>query len=250
MSTKIQKILVSQPEPTNAKSPYFSLAENYHVSFDFKPFFRIEPVSVRDFRDQKINILDHTAIVLSSRTAVDHFFRLVKELRMTMPDDMKYFCSSEAVATYLQKYIVYRKRKIFFAPNGQSSELIQLIIKHPKECYFIPTTEGHKGDMVLAMEAKGIKHTTTIIYTTVYRPFDEQEISSYDMIVFFSPNGLAALQNNIPDYKQGNQLIASFGHKTTKALEEAGLKISVAAPSDEFHSMPAAIESLLSKKKK
>ncbi len=245
MQQKIKKILVSQPEPADPKSPYYSLAEKYGVEFTFKPFFKIEPVTAREFRDQKIDILSHSAIVMPSRTAVDHFFRMVQELRITMPDEMKYFCGSEAVAAYLQKYIVYRKRKIFFAPNGKSDELVQLVLKHPKEKYFVSVAEGFKEDLFEAMDAKKISYSRTMLYRMVSQHFDSKEIRSFDLIVFFSPNGIASLYENVPNYKQGAQLLACFGKGTEKAMEEAGLTVAVAAPSPTFPSMVAAIESLL-----
>ncbi len=245
----IQKILVSQPQPTTPKSPYFTLAEKYNVQFEFKPFFVTEPITARQFRDQKVDILDHTAIVLTSRTAADYFFKMVGELRLSMPDTMKYFCSSEAVATYLQKYIVYRKRKIFFAETGQPGELEQLILKHPKEKYFVPATEErHKEELLQAMEDKRITYTRSILYKKVNQAFTKEEVESYDLIVFFSPNGIASLRENVPDYAQKQQHIACFGDGTAKAVEAAGLKLSVMAPTPEFPSMVAAIESLLSKK--
>ena len=245
MQKRIKRILVSQPEPTDPKSPYHQMSERYGLSLTFKPFFTIEPVTVREFRDQKINILDHTAIILSSRTVADHFFRMIHELRITMPDDMKYFCASEAVAVYLQKYITYRKRKIFSAPNGKSDELIQLVLKHPKENYFVPINEGFKEDLFNALESKKIRYTRSILYRTKYQSFSPEEIASYDLLVFFSPNGVASLKSNIPDYEQGEQLISCFGKGTKKALEEENLKIAVAAPTPEYPSMIAAIESLL-----
>lgn len=245
MQHKIKRILVSQPRPADNKSPYYTLAQKYDLEITFKPFFKIEPVSVREFRDQKIEILDHTAIVLPSRTAVDHFFRMVRELRLTIPDEMKYFCSSEAVAVYLQKYITYRKRKIFFAPSGHSSELVQLVMKHPKESYFVSVAEGFKEDLFEAMEAKKVKYSRTMLYRTVSQPFEKEEITSFDLLVFFSPNGISSLYKNVPDYEQGEQLIACFGSSTQKALEEEGLRIAVAAPTEKYPSMVAAIESLL-----
>lgn len=250
MSRKIQKILVSQPQPTVPKSPYFTLAEKYQLELDFKPFFTTESVSAREFRDQKVEILDHTAIVLTSRTAVDFFFKMVGELRLTMPDTMKYFCGSEVVATYLQKYIVYRKRKIFFAEKGQTGELAQIILKHPKEKYFVPATEeSHKDELLQAMESKNIAYTRSVLYRKINQTFTKEEIESYDMLVFFSPNGIDSLIENVPDYAQGEQLIGCFGDGTAKAVEAKGLKSAVAAPSPMFPSMAAAIESLLVTKK-
>lgn len=250
MSRKIQKILVSQPQPTAPKSPYFTLAEKYRLELDFKPFFITESVSAREFRDQKVEILDHTAIVLTSRSAVDFFFKMVGELRLTMPDGMKYFCGSEVVATYLQKYIVYRKRKIFFAEKGQTSELVHLILKHPKEKYFVPATEeSHKDELLQAMDGKKIQYTRSVLYRKINQTFTKEEIGAYDMLVFFSPNGIDSLFENVPDYTQGDQLIGCFGDGTAKAIESRGLTLAVSAPSPEYPSMAAAIESLLGTKK-
>lgn len=244
----IHKILVSQPKPSTPKSPYYALAEKYKVEFVFKPFFTTESITTRQFRDQKVEILDHTAIVLTSRTAADFFFKMVGELRLTMPDTMKYFCSSEAVATYLQRYIQYRKRKIFFAENGQAAELETLIIKHPKERYFVPATEEiHKEELLNAMDAKGIKYTRSVLYRKVNNSFTPEEIAAFDLLVFFSPNGIQSLFDNSPGYVQGDQLISCFGEGTSRSAEAAGLKLAVSAPSPQFPSMAAAIESLLKK---
>lgn len=250
MSSKIKKLLVSQPAPSNGKSPYFNLADQYKFEVDFKQFFSIQTVSTREFRDQKVSILDHTAIIFTSRTAIDHFFHLCEELRITMPDDMKYFCSSSAVATYLQKYIVYRKRKVFFAENGQPQEMHKILLKHNKENYLIPGIEGLKEDIVQVLDSKNIKHTTIAIYRSVPNEFSKEEIDAYDMIIFFSPNGVASLKKNYPDYKGGKQKLACFGEPTAEAIKELGAEVAVFAPTEEFPSMTAAVEDYLKKSNK
>lgn len=248
MSSKIKKLLVSQPAPSTGKSPYLNLSQQYDFEVVFKPFFSLQTVSTREFRDKKINILEHTAIIFTSRTAIDHFFRLCKELRLTMPDDMKYFCNSPAVASYLQKYIVYRKRKVFFAANGQLSEFHTILLKHNKERYLIPGIEGLKESLVQVLDSKKIQYTTCVIYRSVPNPFSKEEIDSYDMIIFFSPNGVESLKANYPDYKQNDQKLACFGQATAKCLEAIGAELTVFAPSPEFPSMTAAVEDYLKKK--
>lgn len=246
MSLKIQKMLVSQPAPATGKSPYYTLGERYNFSVDFKPFFSIQTIGTREFRDYKIDLSAHTAIILSSRTAIDHFFSLCKGLRHSMPADMKYFCSSFAVASYLQKYIVYRKRKIFYAENGKKEELHSLLLKHPKEQYLIPGMEGLREDLLPVLKSKKIKHTPFVLYRSVPNTFSVEEIKAYDLLVFFSPNGAHSLKINAANYEQGEQLIACYGEPTAKALRDMGLEVNIFAPMPECPSMPAALEHFFS----
>lgn len=246
MPRLIKRILVSQPKPANPKSPYFQLMETYGIEIDFKQFFKIEPLPVRDFRDQKIDILDHTAVVLSSRTIADHFFALLKELRLEVPEDFKYFCTSEVIAVYLQKHITVRKRKIFFPEkSSNTSDLTELIKKYNKEYYFVPTIEGHKEELFSAMEDKGIAYTRGIVSKVVNASFTDDEIKSYDMILFFSPNGVNSLFESNPGYEQGDQLIGCLGEGTLKAIEEANLRADMSVPNKEFTSITAALEHVL-----
>lgn len=248
MAIGVKKVLVSQPSPTSEKSPYYSIQEKYGVEIDFRPFIKVEPLTAKEFRQQKIAILDYSAVVFTSRTAIDHFFGLCKELRITIPETMKYFCKSEAVALYLQKYIVYRKRKIFFADNGRTEGLINLILKHPKETYFIPVSDLHQDDnMSESMEKKKIQFVKGIMYRTVSNDFAEGEKFDYDMIIFFSPAGVSSLLKNFPNFEQGDILFGCFGPKTATAIQEAGLRLDIEAPTAEAPSMTAAIEQYLAK---
>lgn len=249
MSAKIKRILVSQPAPVTGKSPYITLSEQYGFEVDFKPFFSIQTLGTREFRDQKVNILDHTAIIFTSRTAIDHFFKLTQELRLTMPEDMKYFCHSAAIASYLQKYIVYRKRKVFYHESGQAAQFHALLLKHNKETYFIPGIEGLKEDIVAVLDSKKIPYSTSAIYRSVPNGFTKEEIDGYDLLIFFSPNGVTSLRSNYPEYKQNKQLLACFGEATASALRENGLEVNIEAPSPEFPSMTAALEHYIKKHK-
>ncbi|MCD7976562.1 MAG: uroporphyrinogen-III synthase [Tannerellaceae bacterium] len=243
----IKKLLVSQPKPASDKSPYFDIAEKYGVEIDFRPFIKVEPVSSKEFRQQRITILDYTAVVFTARTAIDHFFHLCEELRVTIPETMKYFCMTEAIAVYLQKYTVYRKRKIFFAQTGKQEELVTIIGKHPKEKYLIPVSDVHKEDLFQQLDAKKIDYTKAVMYRTVSNDFSEDEKFDYDMLLFFSPSGIASLLKNFPDFQQDDIRIGCFGPTTAKAVREAGLRLDVEAPSPEAPSMTAALELYLKK---
>mgnify|MGYP003459086077 FL=1 len=197
MALKIKKVLVSQPKPATEKSPYFDIAEKFGVEIDFRPFFKVEPLTSKEFRQQKISILDHTAVVFTSRHAINHFFHLCEELRVAIPETMKYFCVTEAIAVYLQKYIVYRKRKIFFGQTGKVEDLAVVIGKHPKEKYLIPVSDIHKEDLISLLEAKKISYTKAVMYRTVSNDFEDNEKFDYDMLVFFSPSGITSLLKNI-----------------------------------------------------
>lgn len=246
MSRPIKRILVSQPKPLNPKSPYYQIIEEKGIEIDFKPFFTIEPVSVRFFRDQKIDILEHTAVILSSRTMADHFFSILKELRMELPDDFKYFCSSEIVSLYLQKFITVRKRKIFFPEKSSSTpDLASLVKKHNKEFYFVPTTEGHRDDLFSVMNEKNIHYTQGVLSKVVHTDFTDGEIEAYDMIIFFSPNGVNSLLANRPDYHQGEQHIGCLGEGTLRQIEESGLRADLAVPNKNFQSITEALNHYL-----
>ncbi len=247
MALSIKKVLISQPRPTTEKSPYFDIAEKYGVEIDFRPFIKVEPINSKEFRQQKISILDHSAVIFTARTAIDHFFQLCEELRVTIPETMKYFCMTEAIAVYLQKYIVYRKRKIFFGQTGKVEDLVTVIGKHAKEKYIIPVSDVHKDDLMSLLEAKKINFTKAVMYRTVSNDFQENETFDYDMLVFFSPSGIASLLKNFPEFKQDNIRIGCFGPTTAKAVKEAGLRLDVEAPSPEAPSMTAALELYLKK---
>ncbi len=246
----IKKILISQPQPETGKSPYYDIASKHGAEATFRSFIAIEGLSTREFRDQKINILDHTAIIFTTRKAMEHFFQLSAELRVSMPDTMKYFCISEQIANYLQKFIVYRKRKVFYPTTGNLEGLIALIYKHSKEKYFIPAPEEHKTDIQDMLTAKKIAHSTGIMFRTVARAFtDEEKQEPFDMYIFFTPIGVASLQSNFPDFVQGDIKIGAYGPATAKAIEEAGLRLDL-APSPEAPSMAQALDLYLTKANK
>ena len=247
MALNIKKVLVSQPKPASEKSPYFDIAEKYGVEINFRPFIKVEPISAKEFRQQKISILDHTAVIFTPRTAIDHFFHLCEELRVTIPETMKYFCMTEAIAVYLQKYIVYRKRKIFFGQTGKAEDLVAIIAKHAKEKYLVPLSDVHKEDLLLMLEAKKINFTRAVMYRTVSNDFTAEEKFDYDMLVFFSPSGISSLLKNFPDFKQDDIKIGCFGPTTAKAVKEAGLRLDVEAPTAEAPSMTAALDLYLKK---
>ena len=238
------KILISQPKPQTAKSPYFDIAEKYGVDMVFRPFIKIEKMSAKDFRQQKVSIPGHTAIVFTSRHAIDHFFDLVKELRVIIKEDMKYFCKSEQVALYIQKYVQYRKRKVFFPTTGKVSDLIPIMEKHKTENYFVPQSSAHNDEMKNMLDAAGLKHDEAVMYYTVSNDFQPGEPFDYNMLVFFSPEGIHSLVKNFPNFDQGKVAIACLGQKTIEAAEEAGLRVDM-KPTPELRSVPAIIEDFI-----
>jgi uroporphyrinogen-III synthase len=239
---KIKSILVTQAAPTDDKNPYVDLAKRFSLKIDFKPFIQIEPVAGQDFRQERINILEHTAIVLTSRNAVDHFFRMCKELRLTVPESMKYFCVSESVAYYVQKYIVYRKRKVFIGRQS-FGDLMDVIKKHKEEKFLVPCSDIQTQEIPEALSKAGISFTNAVFYRTVASDLsDLKNDLQYDMLVFFSPGGIDSLKKNFPKFKQNGTLIATFGSTTAKAVKDAGLRLDIIAPIPEAPSMTGAIE--------
>ena len=243
----VKNILISQQQPTTA-SPYTSIAEKFGVNFDFKPFFKIEPLTSREFRAQRINILDHTAIVFSARSTLDAFFQLCEELRVKVPETMKYFCTTEAVANYLQKHIVYRKRKIFFG-DGKPDSIIGLIgTKHKAEKFLIATAESSTKDAVTkAFETQKYDFETAVFVKPVSQDIKDVDLHSYDMIVFFNPADVKSLHENQPEFTQGDIKFVSYGKSIVGAMEEAGLKIEISAPTVEAPSVAKALEIYLAK---
>lgn len=238
---KVKTILVSQPKPEGDKSPYFDLAKKCKVQIDFRPFIKVEGVSAQDFRKQKINILDHTAVIMTSRNAVDHYFRMCQEMRVTVPETMKYFCISESTAYYLQKYVQFRKRKIFHGKQTVA-DLMDIIKKHKLENYLVPCSDIAKEEVVDKLEALKIKHSKATMFRTVASDLSDLANVNYDMLVFFSPAGIKSLFKNFPKFKQNKTRIACFGPTTAKAVEEAGLRLDVHAPNPKAPSMTMAIE--------
>lgn len=246
---KIKNVLISQPQPENDKSPYSDLARQFNLNITFRKLIKIERIDNKDFRKLRINILDYTAIIFTSKHAADHFFSLCEELRVNIPETMKYFCVSEAIALYLQKYVQYRKRKIFFGKN-KFPELLELIKKQKTEKYFFPCAFNHNNDIPELLKANKINHITVPIYESVPDDVDDIDINSFQMIVLFSPFGVESISKNFPDYKQGEQIIAAFGGSTIKAVEDAGFTVQIKAPTSEAPSMTMAIEQFLHNKGK
>lgn len=238
----VKKILISQPRPTSEKSPYFDIERKYQTQFIFHPFIKVECLSAQEFRRQKVNILDHTAIFFNSRHAIDHFFNLCKEMRVAIPEDMKYFGISEPVSLYIQKYVPYRKRKVFFPASGKLADLITLMGKHKNEKYLIPQSDVHSDELSLMLQAKKLKFTECVMYRTVSNPFPEGQAFDFDMVVLFTPAGVESLLKNFPKFKECGVKLACFGKATAKAIEEAGLPLELEAPSAKAPSMTGSLE--------
>jgi uroporphyrinogen-III synthase len=238
---KVKTILISQPAPKAEQSPYFDLMDKQKVKIDFRSFIHVEGESSREVRNQKIEFLNFTAVIFTSRHAIDHYFRLAEEMRVVIPDDMKYFCLSEAVAFYLQKYVVYRKRKIYVGTNT-FEDLVPLIKKHKTEKFILPCSDQVKQSMIDIMNGLQVEWKRAVLFRTVISDLSDLENVFYDVLVFFSPSGIKSLFENFPEFKQNNTRIAVFGNSTVKAAEEAGLKIDIAAPSEETPSMTMALE--------
>ncbi len=241
----IKKILVSQPQPANPKSPYADMAEKYGVEFIFRPFIKVEGVSAKEFRAQRINVLDFTAVVFTSRHAIDNYFNLAKEMRVSIPEDMKYFCITETVALYIQKYVQYRKRKVFFGQTGKIDDLLPSMVKHKNEKYLVPLSDVHSNEISDLLDSKKLTHTECYMYRTVSNDFAADEAFDYDMLVFFSPSGITSLKKNFPDFDQKEVAIATFGPSTTKAAKEAGLRVDLEAPTPQCPSITMALDNYL-----
>lgn len=246
---EVKSILVSQPKPSDPKSPYFQLAEKYKLKIDFRPFIQVDPVSAKEFRKQKLNLEEHTAVIFTSRNAVDHFFRLCQENRMEVPADMKYFCISEQTSNYLQKYIVVRKRKVFTGYRT-ANDLIEILKKHKNEKYIFPCSNIRKDDIPEFLEKNNIVFKEVIIYETVASDLSDLKDVNYDIIAFFSPSGINSLFVNFPDFKQNETRIAAFGPTTAKAVLDAGLELDIEAPQPNAPSMTGAIELYVKKANK
>ncbi|MFT5891274.1 MAG: uroporphyrinogen-III synthase [Dokdonia sp.] len=238
---KVKTILVSQPKPKVENSPYFELEQRQRVKIDFIPFIHVEGVSSKEVRLQKVDLNDYTAIILTSRNAVDHFFRIAEEMRFKVPDTMKYFCQSEAVAFYLQKYVVYRKRKIYVGKRT-FVEMTPLVKKHKTERFLLPSSDKLKDIIPQTLDDLGINWTRSTFYKTVVSDLSNLEDVFYDILVFFSPSGIESLLHNFPNFEQKDTRIAVFGNTTVKAAEEAGLKINIHAPTPQTPSMTMALE--------
>lgn len=240
----IKTILVSQPKPEGEKSPYFDLAEKYKLKIDFRSFIQVEGVDSAEFRLQKVNLSEHTGVILTSKTAVDHFFRIAKEVRFDVPDSMKYFCISEAVAFYLQKYVTYRKRKIFYGKQT-IEDLMDVMKKHKSEKILLPCADILRDKIPTTLEEHNINFTKALLYRTVASDLSDLENVYYDILVFFSPGGIESLMKNFPDFKQNDTLIAAFGPTTAHAVLKNNLRVDICAPTPNSPSMTAAIENFV-----
>ena len=247
----MKKILISQPKPTSEKSPYFDIEKEFGVEFIFRPFFKVEGLTPKEFRQQKVSILDHTAVVFTSRHAIDNYFRLAKEMRLTIPEDMKYFCITETVALYIEKYVQYRKRKVFFGATGNVDDLVPTMVKHKTEKYLVPLSSVHNDVIRDLLDSKKLMHTECVMYRTVSNDFSDEEKAAfdYDMLIFSSPTGVKALGENFPDFKQNDIKIGTFGPATAKEVKAQGLRLDLEAPSKEYPSMTSALRAYLKKLK-
>lgn len=247
----IKKILISQPKPTSEKSPYFDIASEYGVELVFRPFIKVEGLSAKEFRQQKVNLLNYTAVVFTSRHAIDNYFKLAKEMRVTIPEDMKYFCVTETIALYIQKYVQYRKRKVFFGSTGKIDDLIPTMVKHKAEKYLIPMSNVHSDTIKNLLDAKKLHHHECVMYRTVSNDFTQEEVKAfdYDMVVFFSTSGVKALATNFPDMKPEEICIGTFGPATAKSVEALGFTPALKAPTPEHPSMTSALRAYLKQNK-
>lgn len=244
---KVTNILISQPAPQNS-SPYTEIISKFGVNIDFLPFFKVEPLTAKEFRAQKINILDYTAVVFTARTTIDAFFRLCEELRVTVPETMKYFCTSEAIALYLQKHIVYRKRKIFFG-NGTAASIIDSIgSKHKEENFLLATADTNKADLHKLFVKAKLKHESAVFIKTINSDLSQLDLAKYQMLVFYSPSDINSLQENFPDFEQKDLMFATFGPATAKAMKTAKLETTITAPTPEAPSIAKALTLFLDKK--
>ena len=247
----VRKILVSQPKPSSDKSPYFEMEKEYDVELVFRPFIKVEGLSSKDFRQQKISILNYTAVVFTSRHAIDNYFKLAKEMRLEIPESMKYFCVTETIALYIQKYVQYRKRKVFFGKTGKIDDLLPTMLKHKTEKYLIPMSDVHDDSVKKLLDAKKLNHTECVMYRTVSNDFTEDEVKTfdYDMCIFFSPSGINAFSKTFGNTINDKVAVGTFGPATAKAAHDAGLKVVVEAPTGQHPSMTSALEAYLKSNK-
>ncbi|MCL2414438.1 MAG: uroporphyrinogen-III synthase [Bacteroidales bacterium] len=246
MTTKVKNVLISQPPPLEGeKSPYKDLAEKFNFKLGFRKFIKVEGVPAKEFRKERINLLDFSAVILTSKNAVDHYFRMAKEMRVDIPIEMKYLCTSESTALYMQNYVQYRKRKIFFPKNQTPQAMLDLIHKHRAEKFLFPISNVGRADLPKALEKTKYDVTKVKFYRTVPDDVSDLKMSGFNMLVFFSPIEIKSLLDNFPKFRQGQTVIAAFGSATAEAVEKAGLKLQISAPTPEFPSMTAAIDAYL-----
>ena len=248
-NSKVKTILVTQPKQETEKNPYLKIKKKFNVKIDFQPFIQIEGIPAKDFRKDRVNVAEFQAVILTSRQAADHYFRMASEMRMTNFDEVKFFCVSESTAFYLQKYITYRKRKVFYG-NNSINDLTDVLKKHKKEKFLLPCSEVMNPDIINTLKEGNLNFITAAIYRTVSSDLSDVNIESFDMIVFFSPSGVQSLLKNFPKYKQGNTRIATFGVSTSQTAKDAKLKVEIEAPIPQAPSMTMAIEQYLKKANK
>jgi uroporphyrinogen-III synthase len=247
----VKKILITQPKPEGTKSPYFDLAAKYGLTLDFQPFIKVEGIPAKDFRKQKIDISLFSAVIFTSRNAIDHFFRICEEMKVTVSQDTKYFCITESVALYLQKFILYRKRKVFYGADGLNKSLFDVINKHKdNEKFLYPCSESFDSEITNWLKSHHCEFATPVLYKIVSNDIKEIIAKNYDIICFFTPGGIKSLIENFPKYKQNSTKIAAFGENTIKAVDEAGLVLDIKAPLPQSPSMVTALENFLKPKKK
>ncbi len=247
----VRKILVSQPKPSSDKSPYFEMEKEYGVELVFRPFIKVEGLSSKEFRQQKVSILNYTAVVFTSRHAIDNYFKLAGEMRLEIPETMKYFCVTETIALYIQKYVQYRKRKVFFGKTGKIDDLLPTMVKHKAERFLIPMSDVHDDTVKKLLDAKKLNHTECVMYRTVSNDFTEDEVKTfdYDMCIFFSPSGINAFNTTFGNSMNDKVVVGTFGPATAKAAHDAGLKVEVEAPTVQHPSMTSALKDFLEKNK-
>ena len=242
---KVKKILISQPRPLSTRNPYVDMETEFGVECDFKQLIKIEGLGVREFRDQHVYLEEYTAVIVNSRLGIDHYFRLAEETRFSVPESMHYYCISEAVGNYLQKYIQYRKRKVFVAENNRFEDLLPAMHRRPQEKYLMVLSDVHNDDDLNMFAENNIVVKPAIMYRTVATDWPADKPFDYDMIVLFTPSGVAALRKNFPDWEQGDTVIACFGANTAIALEDAGFRVDIKAPSEKYQSITTAIKDYL-----
>ena len=247
----VKKILVSQPKPAGDKSPYFDIANEFGVEMVFRPFIKVVGISSKDFRQQHVSIGDYTAVVFTSRHAIDNYFALAKELRVTIPETIKYFCVTETIALYIQKYVQYRKRRVFFGATGKIDDLLPSMVKHKNEKYLVPLSSVHNDDIKNLLDSKGLTHTECVMYETVNNTFTEEEKKNFDcdMVVLFSPTGVKTLHDDLDELAKTTLKIATYGPATGKAVENMGYELTIQAPSAKYPSMPSALRAYLRKER-
>jgi uroporphyrinogen-III synthase len=242
---KIKKILISQPKPENGKSPYYDIAEKYNIKVDFRPFIKVAGISADEFRSQKVNIANFSAVVFTSRTGADHFFRICEEMRIKLSEDIKYFCLSEVIGFYLQKFVQFRKRKVFYGANGKLSEMFAQINKHSEENFLFVLPENNNDDIFAMLKTAKFKYQTTTMYRTVSNDFTKNEAFDYDMLIFFSPQGINSLLKNFPNFSQGEIAIGCLGATTAQSVRNAGLRLDLEVPNPQFSSLAMALDDFI-----